>query len=149
MVLSITGSTIGWAIAAGAAVGVCAGAWYWSKHRKTTGSSLFSFADLISSQVVMDTLNGRQLAAWFRQNASAAKGTPAFFLAKPCAQVVKMFGLDAIPQELDVAHNLLQVVVDKEKMLPVAMRMVSFETMDAELEKAFNGKDFILVSSDT
>lgn len=146
---NISGGGFGWALALGVVLGICVGGWYWVKLRKTKGSSLFSFTDLISNQVVMDTVNGRQLAAWFRENAHAAKGTPAFFLAKPCKQTAEMFGLDSIPQELDLEHNLLQVVVDEKEKLPVAMRMVSFGTIDADLEKAFNGQNFLLVKSDT
>lgn len=138
-----------WVLLLGIGIGICAGGWYWMKHRKVKESSLFSFQDLITHQVVMDTANGRALAAWFRENAKAATETPVFFLAKPCAQTVEMFGLDTIPQELDVTHNLLQVVVDEGKKLPVAMRMVSFESIDADLEKAFNGQDFLVVKSDT
>lgn len=138
-----------WALLLGIGIGICAGGWYWVKHRDAKGSSLFSFKDLIANQVVMDTVNGRGLAAWFRENAKASTGTPVFFLAKPCTQTVEMFGLDAIPQELDVTHNLLQVVVDEEKKLPVAMRMVSFGSIDADLEKAFNGQNFLVVKSDT
>lgn len=138
-----------WALLLGIGIGICAGGWYWIKYRKPKESSLFSFNDLISNQIVMDTANGRVLAAWFRENEKATTGTPVFFLAKPCAQTVEMFGLDAIPQKLDVTHNLLQVVVDEEKKLPVAMRMVSFESIDADLEKAFNGQNFLVVKSDT
>lgn len=141
--------TLGWALALGVGIGICVGGWYWVKHRKTKGNSLFAFKDLISNQVVMDTANGRLLAAWFRENANDAEGTPVFFLAKPCAQTVEMFGLDAIPQGLDITHNLLQVVVDEGKKLPVAMRMVSFGSIDADLEKAFNGRNFLVVKSDT
>lgn len=142
-------SQMGWSLAVGVVIGICAGGWYWVRHRKMNGSSLFVFQNLISDQVVVNVANGHILAVWFRDNAAAAKGTPVFFLAKPCSQTVEMFGLDAIPQELDVAHNLLQVVVDKEKKLPVAMRMVSFGTIDEDLEKAFNGQNFLIVKSDT
>ena len=138
-----------WALLLGIGIGICAGGWYWIKYRKPKESSLFSFNDLISNQIVIDTANGRALAAWFRENEKATAGTPVFFLAKPCAQTVEMFGLDAIPQELDLAHNLLQVVVDEKEKLPVAMRMVSFESIDADLEKAFNGQNFLVVKSDT
>lgn len=143
------GVNLGLTLALGIVLGICAGGWYWVRHRKTEGGSLFRFQDLISNQVVMDTVSGRILADWFRENGKAAKGTPAFFLAKPCGQTAEMFGLDAVPQELDVTHNLLQVVVDEEEKLPVAMRMVSFGTIDADLEKSFNGQNFLLVKSDT
>lgn len=146
---NVSGSSFGWALAVGVVLGICAGGLYWVRHRKTMESSFFRFADLIANQVVMDAVNGRLLADWFRENGAVAKGTPVFFLAKPCGQTVKMFGLDAIPQELDVTHNLLQVVVDEAEKLPVAMRMVSFERMDTELEKAFNGQNFLVVKSDT
>ena len=140
---------IGWAIAVGVVLGICIGGWYWYKHRKPIEGSLFCFSDLIANQIVMGVVNGRVLTLCFRENASAAKGTPAFFLAKPCQQTVEMFGLDAIPEELDLEHNLLQIVVDEREKLPVAARMVSFENMDPDLEKAFNGKNFLLIKSDT
>lgn len=146
---NIVGGRFGLPLAMGVVLGICIGGWYWVKHRKPKGSSLFMFQDLISNQVVMDTANGRVLAAWFRENAKAAKGKPVFFLAKPCAQTVGMFGLDAIPEELDITHNLLQVVVDEAEKLPVAMRMVSFGTIDEDLEKSFNGQNYLVVKSDT
>ncbi|MCI6435575.1 MAG: hypothetical protein MR828_12625 [Clostridiales bacterium] len=141
--------SIKWALVVGIGIGICVGGWYWIKNRNLSQTALFCFSDLIANQEVLETANGRMLASWFRENADAAKGTPLFFLAKPCAQTVEMFGLDTIPQELDTTHNLLQAVVDEEKKLPVAMRMVSFGSIDADLEKAFNGQNFLVVKSDT
>lgn len=100
---------------------------------------------LIENQLVCDALDTGNITAWFREKEVLTKGNAVFFLAKPTAYTAKMFFLQEDWKQLDPKHNLLQAVVDEEKKLPVAVRVISFNTMPRDLADKIKDKDYIIL----
>ncbi len=104
-----------------------------------------SFDELIANQYVCDELNGQDLTEWFKEK-SAEKSDPVIFIiARLTNKNAKILSLEPIPPALDRDHALLQAVVKKDTYDVVAVRMVSFHTVQKELEEMLEQDDFIVV----
>lgn len=101
---------------------------------------------LVENQLICDDLDIGNLVLWFKNNASKANGNAVFFLAKPSAETKKMFAITGKIDQLDSESNLIQVVVDKQKNFPVAMRLVSYNTLPEQLSNQLKSKNYIIIS---
>lgn len=118
------------------------------KEENTTVSSTFtkeSFEDLIQQQFVLDEVNGAVLAPWYREIQHNNSKNLVFFLCKLTNETQAMLGIKNVPEDLDRSHYLIQAAVDKEACAPVAVRLVSFDTMAESLANLFTQKDFIIL----
>lgn len=104
-----------------------------------------SFDKLITDQYVCDELNGQDLTAWFREKSAEKTDPVVFIIAKLTDKNAKILSLEPIPPTLDRNHALLQAVVKKDTYDVVSVRMVSFNTVQKELEEMLEQEDFIVV----
>lgn len=102
---------------------------------------------LVKNQLVCDALRMPDVVGWFRDNAAKAKGEAVFFLAKPTKHTAEMFAIIGDIELLDAEHNLLQAVVDSKKNLPVAIRLIAFDTCPDKLTEQLNGKDYMIITN--
>lgn len=140
-------------VCVGVVIGVGAGYYLYKKTKpdEPKKEEWFTFEGLIKNQEVVDTLDGHVLAKWFRENAKLSKGEPVFFLLRVNENAKKALALDTIPEKIDVEHNILQAVVDKDTNLPVAIRLVSFAEMAKSLEAALaslKADGYVIVKAD-
>ena len=112
------------------------------------GNDSGTYACLIKNQAVVDLVDKATIWEWFQKNRTLAKGKAFFFLAKPSSKTSKMFALNRVPNGLDVDHCLLQCVVDEATDLPVAIRMISFSTINEKLAAVIKEKGYIILSED-
>ncbi|MBR5565271.1 MAG: hypothetical protein IKW08_03795 [Roseburia sp.] len=112
--------------------------------RKNDASKEERVSQLIENQWVCDELDTKKVIHWFRENAALANGEVVFFLAKPTPHTAKMFALQDEWKQLDPEHNLLQVIVDEKVKLPVAVRVISFNTMPQKLADEMKEREYML-----
>lgn len=118
------------------------------KGHEETRSEINSFSFLVRNQACFDLLDGEELLGWFWRNASAAKGGAMFFLARPTKKTAEMFALTDLPADIDIHHNLIQVVVDREKKLPAAVRLVTFSVVPQKIDRRLETDDFLIITDD-
>lgn len=104
-----------------------------------------SFDSLIKSQYVCDELDGAKLTEWFRKQSENSSSEVLFIIAKLTDKNAAMLGLQAIPDNLDREHSMLQAVVIKSTYDTQAIRLVSFEKIVTELNELFENQDFVVL----
>lgn len=104
--------------------------------------------ELVRNQFICDSLDMGNVASWFRENMSKAEGSAVFFLAKPTKKMAEMFAITGDIQLLDPEHNLLQAVVDQKKNLPVAIRLISYDTKPELIAERMKAKDYMIITND-
>lgn len=106
-----------------------------------------SFKTLIQNQTVVDELDGKLIADWFKENRTTEKRCD-FVLAKPTEKNAQLFSLCDFPTEIDVEKSILQVVLDTESKNVSAIRLISYNTMMPELAQKIGDKEFTIVTEE-
>jgi len=135
------------AVGIGVIVGGVAAAAVLKKFRPTANKTDM-LENLVKNQLICDALDMGNVIAWFRENAEKAKGNAVFFLAKPTEQMAEMFAITGNIRQLDPEHNLLQIVVDKKENLPVAIRLISYDTKPNLIAEQMKEKDYMIITND-
>lgn len=112
--------------------------------RKDDGVS--DFSRLIAEQAVCDTVDSRTLSIWFENQKaqSIVKGELRCFLAKPTREMSHMLGLGDPPSELDMEHNMLQIILGEKNTL-AAVRLISFRTIPKKVQKMLDEEGMMAV----
>ena len=105
-------------------------------------AGMVSFSLFQKNSVTVDTLTGKQVADWIREDSHDQSAN--CILAFPTEAMLKRFHISDCPAELDPKTNLLQFTVDKEYNV-VAARLISFGEMSAKLREMFAGEDYFVV----
>lgn len=102
------------------------------------------FEELISSQIVTDRLDNTTVADWIRKN-NVAQNPVQVLLVKCTQNYLSKLGYRQ-PQNIDAERNLLFIMTAKDSNKILKFQLVSFGSMDENLQRLFNGKDELLLT---
>lgn len=103
------------------------------------------FDELVKNQLVCDELDGNILVEWFKKQAENSDEELVFLIARPTEETAKMFAVSPLPDNLDKEHSMFQAAVNKETYVTVAVRMVSFVSLNNGVAELFGNEDYVVV----
>lgn len=119
-----------------------------NKYIEQQGEPYFlpDFQELVSNQKTVDELNTVEILEWIREIKKSSPEELIYILAYPTKEIVEKYRIANVPGTVDVKHNLLLLAVRKRNYRPVNMHLISFGTMDPELERTlFHGEECAVV----
>ena len=115
-----------------------------------TGLALFKsgifrreFEELMRDQITMDELNRAAVVRWIKKNRGSE--TVQVLLVKCTEKYLSKLGYKP-PKELDAEHNLLLIMTVKDSDRVLKIQLVSFGSMERELQAKFKGEDELLIT---
>ena len=130
---------------AGVAAGIAAG-YRIRDFLDNSETKLLSFDELLANQIVVDKLDAKEAAFWFK-SIPQQKGQ-IFFLARITEQTEQMFMIENVSAELDRSHCILlaSVIKDGDNYIPDKIQLVSFSSISESLEKLLGDKEYLIVT---
>lgn len=92
-----------------------------------------SFQELLKDSLSVDELTGAICSAWFREKAAEYPEEKVGLLLYADRQFINLLGFEC-PQEADLEHYALQLLIQKEGSGILAYRLINFDRVQPELK---------------